>query len=536
MEQAPQQPAAPQQTVVTPPPASRILSESRNKPPKKHTGMIILIVVLVLLFGALGSAYAYFMRVPTAAVERSLLAMNDVDSYRSDVKIAIHVEQHTPEPTNVGEDNPFGLEPLPAYNAVPQDINIHMTGAIDQTNPDSPSFQTDVSIIGSEEGSKNTTAVELGLLGKDDIYYFNIKDIPSLGLFDLSSFTKQWIKVDLSDSAPEDSIGGLLKGLNEDLDELIDETDEEKAERVAKQEEIQSRLKALVFERPVFKVTGVNLPEFRDGAILSRISYELDKEALTSHAQTMINEFGEEGDAELLEELSEGLEAVSAMSGSMLIDKGTGFVHEMRIAAVITDKGSAAPIADVSAIITYSDHNEIILIEAPEESKAIEDVVEEVMGSFFGGLSMDIPEDDGTDTDGDGLSDYREYMLGLEENNPDTDGDGIPDGEDDEYNGNGYSYPINLDEDYSFGTFGDYSDEEYESLFDDSYYDFESSYMTEETGPPLMIDYAAGADDDGDGLSNDMELFLGSDPNNPDTDGDGYLDGEEVENGYSPIE
>lgn len=39
---------------------------------------------------------------------------------------------------------------------------------------------------------------------------------------------------------------------------------------------------------------------------------------------------------------------------------------------------------------------------------------------------------DGTDSDGDGISDKREFKLGLDPSNPDTDGDGTLDGQDDE--------------------------------------------------------------------------------------------------------
>ncbi|MBT4349346.1 hypothetical protein HOD19_01025 [bacterium] len=42
-------------------------------------------------------------------------------------------------------------------------------------------------------------------------------------------------------------------------------------------------------------------------------------------------------------------------------------------------------------------------------------------------------------------------------------------------------------------------------------------------------------DIDNDGLTHQEELLFGTDPNNPDTDGDGYLDGEEVNNGYNPL-
>ncbi|MGB0756990.1 MAG: LamG-like jellyroll fold domain-containing protein [Patescibacteria group bacterium] len=42
-------------------------------------------------------------------------------------------------------------------------------------------------------------------------------------------------------------------------------------------------------------------------------------------------------------------------------------------------------------------------------------------------------------------------------------------------------------------------------------------------------------DADSDGLSDRLEDQYGTDPNNPDTDGDGYGDGQEVVSGYSPI-
>jgi len=45
----------------------------------------------------------------------------------------------------------------------------------------------------------------------------------------------------------------------------------------------------------------------------------------------------------------------------------------------------------------------------------------------------------------------------------------------------------------------------------------------------------AAVDSDADGLSDDIETKLGTDPNNSDTDGDTYLDSVEVKNGFSPF-
>lgn len=51
------------------------------------------------------------------------------------------------------------------------------------------------------------------------------------------------------------------------------------------------------------------------------------------------------------------------------------------------------------------------------------------------------------------------------------------------------------------------------------------------TGVPPQL----SSDSDRDGLTDLEEAVMGSQPTKPDTDGDGYLDGQEVNNGYSPV-
>ena len=112
-----------------------------------------------------------------------------------------------------------------------------------------------------------------------------------------------------------------------------------------------------------------------------------------------------------------------------------------------------------------------------------------------------------SDCDNDGLTNGEETSIGTDPNNPDTDGDGINDGEE----------------------------------IDDS------------TDPLDDCDNIGGfplgdSDCDNDGLTNDEETNgtyetnnvdlsgLITDPNNPDTDGDGILDGQEVADGTNPLD
>ncbi|MFA6423854.1 MAG: L,D-transpeptidase family protein [Candidatus Magasanikbacteria bacterium] len=50
-----------------------------------------------------------------------------------------------------------------------------------------------------------------------------------------------------------------------------------------------------------------------------------------------------------------------------------------------------------------------------------------------------------------------------------------------------------------------------------------------------QVSAAEIVDTDTDGLIDDLEIKIGTDTKNPDTDGDGYKDGEEVTNGYNPL-
>lgn len=52
--------------------------------------------------------------------------------------------------------------------------------------------------------------------------------------------------------------------------------------------------------------------------------------------------------------------------------------------------------------------------------------------------------------------------------------------------------------------------------------------------PPVSVSAAPGLDRDNDGLTDAEEALFGTDPQNPDTDGDTYQDGAEARSGYDP--
>ncbi len=110
------------------------------------------------------------------------------------------------------------------------------------------------------------------------------------------------------------------------------------------------------------------------------------------------------------------------------------------------------------------------------------------------------------DSDDDGLNDGDEAGAGTDPNNPDTDGDGLSDGDE-----------------VGVGTLPDDPDTDGDGVSDGD------ELLVDDTDPLDPDDVLpATGDSDGDGLTNEEERDLGTDPRDPDTDGDGVDDGTEV--------
>jgi LPXTG-site transpeptidase (sortase) family protein len=115
------------------------------------------------------------------------------------------------------------------------------------------------------------------------------------------------------------------------------------------------------------------------------------------------------------------------------------------------------------------------------------------------------------DPDNDGLNNLLEFKYKTHPLDVDTDKDGISDGKEissgDNPNGMGKM---------------------------DSDYDGMPNQWERRMGLNPYNDQDARFDNDSDGLANYEEYKHGTDPYNPDTDQDGYKDGEEIKNGYNP--
>ncbi|SFW31255.1 DUF11 domain-containing protein, partial [Cellulophaga fucicola] len=124
---------------------------------------------------------------------------------------------------------------------------------------------------------------------------------------------------------------------------------------------------------------------------------------------------------------------------------------------------------------------------------------------------------DTSDCDNDGLTNAEEAALGTDPNNPDSDNDGLLDGEE-----------------VTLSTDPNNPDTDGDTILD-------GQEVTDNTNPLDDCESNGGtpldtSDCDMDGLTNAQEATLGTDPFNPDSDGDLILDGKEVDDETDPLD
>ncbi|MEA2583080.1 MAG: hypothetical protein QOF33_1165 [Thermomicrobiales bacterium] len=149
----------------------------------------------------------------------------------------------------------------------------------------------------------------------------------------------------------------------------------------------------------------------------------------------------------------------------------------------------------------HNDHDEVNADTDPKDPASVP-----------GGVSASPVAIAAPDRDGDGLPDDQEVVHGSNPDNPDSDGDGLLDGDEVALYG---SSPTNGDTD------------------GDGYLDGEEVSAGSKPNDPASFP-DNGSDTDGDGLTDSQEAELGTDPNNSDSDFDGYTDSEEAGAGANP--
>ncbi|MEW6990746.1 putative Ig domain-containing protein [Colwelliaceae bacterium 6441] len=169
-----------------------------------------------------------------------------------------------------------------------------------------------------------------------------------------------------------------------------------------------------------------------------------------------------------------------------------------------TYKSTLANVSSPSGMIKDGDGFYLVTAGNSVYRKAIdgsssEQIIKAGAGSLAGATFVYRLAKLGKDNDKDGLTNEDEVIYGTDVDNPDTDSDTLNDG----------------DEVHTYQTDPLYGDSDHDGMPDG----YEVTHQLE----PLVND--SKGDKDADSLNNLDEMLAETDPNNPDTDGDGVFDG-----------
>ena len=148
------------------------------------------------------------------------------------------------------------------------------------------------------------------------------------------------------------------------------------------------------------------------------------------------------------------------------------------------------------------------------------------------------------DADGDGLTDDKEKELGTDPNKADSDGDGINDGDEVDGSKNPFDKDGNKVADGENGaptdpakadSDGDGTNDGDEVTNKDKDGNLAPTDPNDPESKPT-VPVEEPKDSDNDGLPDDKEKELGTDPNKADSDGDGINDGDEVDGSKNPFD
>jgi len=253
-------------------------------------------------------------------------------------------------------------------------------------------------------------------------------------------------------------------------------------------------------------------------------------------------------------------------AGEFLVSLGARNESGSSLTINYSVSGSATPGTDYQALngvaVIPTGSSSVAIIVTPLDDNRLEDeesVEVTLTGTSDSRVALGIPDnasisiaddDSGNDDDGDGVSNDQECPA--TDDCRDTDGDGVPDFQDPDDDGDGIptAREVAPEQDTDGDGTPDYLEEDddgdgRQTADEDENADGDGDPSTNPTdrdgdGTPdyLDADDAGGpaGDVDGDGLSNEHESELGTDPTLTDTDGDGVGDGDEVAADTDPLD
>lgn len=259
-----------------------------------------------------------------------------------------------------------------------------------------------------------------------DVMYVRLEQLPPIPFFDLSKINGQWIKIDFAELKQKYGIS---------FDANKQQANPEQADTIAK----------IYRERPFLKLARL-APENVDGVQTDHLRFTLDRENLIAFLKAAVEASGQEITDAQIQQVEELFDQGLTATGELWIGKQDHFLRQLTgmMSTEVKDAGSVT----ANLRETFTGINQPVTIEEPVDSISLDAVMQQLQVPLAASVDQSIavdasgeviqqyyaPDgsvtvDGGLDSDDDGLSNFREQLLGSDYTKADSDGDGYSDAE-----------------------------------------------------------------------------------------------------------
>lgn len=415
--------------LAAPRPAEQFVqkSETGTVKPKRSVNIKILMVLVAIgmvLAGGAVFGYNYYFS-PPRIIGQTLANLTKVKSlsYAGEFKFETFGKNFSENPA---------LKKIKSY--LPADKSYYLTlafsGQTDVNDLNHPLSQLALNI---KTDALPTGEADLAteLINLNKIYYLKLNNLPESqgGLIDMGILNNQWIKID--PEAIKNQFG--LKKLEEQLVKKPENPDLS-AEQIGR---VKEKYKQALLKSGVFKIVEKLPAEKIANQKTWHYKFALDKAGARVFiiAIDKINE--EEGLNQDQEKLTDkeidgfinGLKMLGLGDGEIWIAKNDSTLKKISLKSAIKNQESGEQIGQSSLSVTFTDFNRALKIEAPTQTKTVQEILTALIPSSKLPLNQSGSVNLTIDSDYDGLLDQEENVYGTDPNNPDTDGDGFKDGD-----------------------------------------------------------------------------------------------------------
>ncbi len=324
---------------------------SENKKEGKNNKYLI-IISLLLFFGIIILGYSYyFKKTPERIIEQSIVSLLNINSleYEGEIKIDIW----RPDLMENNENIPgFQIEE-PFY------FLLKSEGKFNTENMENYKggflFEIETDALKEQLQKEISLSLETKIVDKNA--YFRIIKVPDLGLINLEPLSMQWIRFELDDSKWE----------------LIEEPSEEELENI----------KISLTEADIIRPIGNLKREKINETDCYHLNFVFNREGLEKLYFDIVEIRGERLTQYEISSLEERLKNIENVKGELWIEKESYLPIKISLSSEIKGNAKNDVIGSFKSDLLLKNYNREIDIEAPKESKKIEEFLNQIFGGFL---------------------------------------------------------------------------------------------------------------------------------------------------------